>query len=195
MKNRLYHLEQGFSMIDLVVVITLIGIISAIALPSMTSAIEQMKLGQSAREVERELQTAKMRAVGKGRVMRVRFNCPTAGQYRITELIGTPDAPAPADSAADRCSEATYPYPAGDANPTTRPNLDGPVRRLDSSVTFAVSETIEFWTDGTARRDTGAGGVWPLIPVAGVNITLAKGNATSTITVNGLGKIQLQQQQ
>jgi Tfp pilus assembly protein FimT len=193
MTKRLYHGQRGLSLLDLIVVIALIGIVSAIAIPSMTSAMERMKLGQSAREVERELQTAKMRAVGKGRVIRVRFNCPGPGQYRITELIGTTAAPVAADIAANRCSETVYPYPAGDNNPTTRPNLDGPIRRIDSSVTFAASETIEFWTDGTAHRDGGGGGVWPLIPVAGVNIVLAKGNATSTISVNGLGKIQLQQ--
>jgi type II secretory pathway pseudopilin PulG len=179
-------------MIDMMVVVALIGILSAIAVPTMTNAIEQMRLAQSAREVERELQTAKSRAVGKSRPMRVRFDCPAAGSYRSVELIGSTTNPAAADSATDRCSETAYPFPAADANPVSRPNLDGPVRRLDGTVSFAVAPTIEFWPDGTAHYDTGAGNPWPMIPVTGINVRLARYGVVSTITVNGLGKVQLQ---
>jgi len=176
----------------MLVVVSLIGIVSAIAIPTLINAIDLMKLGQAAREVERELQTAKARAVGKSRPIRVRFNCPSAGQYRIVEVIGSPAAPAAGDSATDRCSETTYPFPAADADPVTRPNLDGPARRLESTVTFVASTTIEFWSDGTAHYDTGIGNPWPLIPVAGLNISVARKGITSTITVNGLGKVLLQ---
>jgi prepilin-type N-terminal cleavage/methylation domain-containing protein len=189
---RTLRAAAGFSAPEILVVLSLIGIVSAIAVPSLTNAIDSMKLGQAVREVERELQTAKSRAVGKGRPIRVRFNCPAAGQYRVVELIGTPAAPAAADLAADRCSELTYPYPAADNNPVTRPNLDGPVRRLESSVTFTAMPTIEFWSDGTAHYDAGTGNPWPLIPVAGINVSVTRKGVTSTITVNGLGKVLLQ---
>lgn len=183
--------EAGFSLIDMLIVVTLIGIISGIAIPSLINSINSMRLGQSAREVERELQTAKQRAVGKGRAMRVRFNCPSTGEYRMVELIGSPAAPAAGDTAIDRCSETVYPFPA-DGNPITRPNLDGPVKRLDPEVAFNVTQTIELWSDGTAHYDNGTGNPWPMIPTAGISITLARLGKTSTITVNGLGKILLQ---
>ena len=77
--------RRGFTLIDMVVVIAVVGILSAIGIPTMMGGIERMRLGQSAREVERELQMAKSRAVAKGRPIRVRFNCPAAGQYRIVE--------------------------------------------------------------------------------------------------------------
>jgi Tfp pilus assembly protein FimT len=169
-----------------------IAIVSAMAIPSMLAARDRIRLGQAAREVEREIQSAKSRAVAKSRPMRVRFNCPTDGEYRAVELIGTAAAPVAADSAANRCSGTAYPYPPPDLNPNTRPNLDGPVRLLDSTVSFSVSQTIEFRPDGTAYRDPGGGGVFELIPTTGINIRVARDGLTRTITVNGLGKVQLQ---
>jgi len=184
--------ERGFSLIDMLAVVTILGTMAAIALPSMLGAMERVRLGQAAREVERELQSAKARAVVKGRAMRVRFDCPADGAYRTVELIGTTSEPVAADSATDRCSASDYPYPAPDEDPVTLPNLDGPLRRLDPSVSFSAAQTIEFRANGTAFYDAG-GGDFDLIPVAGISITLLRNSVTSTITVNGLGKVALQQ--
>jgi len=151
-----------------------------------------MRLGQTAREVERELQIGKSRAVVKGIPMRIHFNCPAAGQYRIVELIGTTTVPDAADSAINRCSTTAYPFPAADKDPLTKPNIDGPLRSIDELASFTASQTIEFWADGTAHIDGGLGSPWPLVPVAGISITLQRKDLTETITVNGLGKIQLQ---
>ena len=183
--------ERGFSLVDLLAVVAIIGIVSAIAVPGMLGAIERVRLGQSAREVERELQQAKARAVVKGRAMRVRFDCPAAGQYRMVELIGTTSVPAAADSAANRCDTTVYPYPA-DSDPATTPNLDGPLRRLDDTVTFTQAQTIEFRPNGTAFYEVSAGD-FDLIPVAGIEIRLERDDVTAILTVNGLGKIELQE--
>jgi prepilin-type N-terminal cleavage/methylation domain-containing protein len=196
-RNRSNFSESGFSLIDMLVVVALIGIVAGISVPTIINAMDQMRLGQSARDVERELQTAKQRAVSKGRPMRFRFNCPAVGQFRVTELIGSKWSPAPEDSAGNRCSETVYPYPAPDNDPVTRPNLDGPVRRLDPTVAFvgAALPTIEFWPDGTAHVDPGVAGEWPMIAPAGITVTLRRTTTarTRTITVNGLGKILLSQ--
>jgi type II secretory pathway pseudopilin PulG len=184
--------DAGFTLIDMLIVCVVIGIMCGIAVPSLINAMNGMRLGQAAREVERELHLAKQRAVGKGRPMRVRFDCPSAQQYRTTELIGSTALPVAADSAADRCSEVAYPFPP-DANPLTRPNLDGPVRRLDQQVTFNVSQTIEFWPDGTAHYNNGSGNPWPMVPTAGISVSVVRSGIQKTITVNGLGKILLVQ--
>jgi Tfp pilus assembly protein FimT len=189
--SAIFASQRGMTLIDTVAVLTLFGILSAIAVPSITSAIDSTRLAQATREVERELQVAKSRAVGKSRPIRIRFNCPAAGMYRITELIGTAVIPAVADTAANRCNQATYPFPPADTNPLTLPNLDGPVRLLSSEVTFVVAPTIEFWPDGTAHYDTGIV-PWQMVPVNGINIRLERKGVQATITVNGLGRIQVQ---
>jgi type II secretory pathway pseudopilin PulG len=186
--------QAGFTLVDMVVTVTLVCIIGGIAMASLKDVSDSMRLGQGAREVERELQTARLKAVSSNRPIRVRFNCPSAGKYRMVELIGASNVPVAADSADNRCQDSVYPYPAADRNPMTLPNLDGPPRSLHSSLSFGATKTLEFWPNGTVHADpgTGATGAWPELPPAGTSITVVKGSATKTITVNGLGKIQLQ---
>jgi hypothetical protein len=110
------------------------------------------------------------------------------------ELIGTPNNPAADDAdaqAATRCSTAKYPYPAPDTDAVTRPNHDGPLMTLNKSVSFKTVQTLEFWPNGTVHVSGGT--PWPIIGAATpVTITLQKNSATKSITVNSLGKIQIQ---
>lgn len=184
--------SAGFTLVDVVAVVGVLAVIAAMAVPAMLTGLDQMRLGQAAREVERELQSARQRAVANNRPIRVRFNCPTAGEYRAVELLGTPSAPAAADSTTDRCRVTLYPYPPATRDPMVRPQLDGPPRRLDSRVSFGSVETVEFWPDGTAHHNSGGVNPWPIIPAEGIKLTLTMGNTIRTIRVNGLGRILLE---
>lgn len=190
--NRHLSSAAGFTLVDMIVTIALICILGGIAVASLKDMSDSMRLGQMAREVERELQTARLKAVTSNRPIRVRFNCPSAGKYRMVELLGATTAPIADDSAMDRCQASAYPYPAADRNPVTLPNLDGPPRELHPTVTFGAARTLEFWPNGTVHVDEGTAGAWPQLNPQGTAITVVKGTATKTITVNGLGKIQLQ---
>ncbi len=187
---------SGFSLTEVIVVTAIIGILAAVALPELRSEVDALKLGTSTRAVQSELQTARLKAVQANTYMRVRFNCPAAGQYRMVELIGSPylaDAGDDTDAnATQRCNQTNYPYrPTGpDTNRVTKPNNDGQQRYLDDLVTFSAQQTVEFWPDGTAY--TIASDVRTPVPAGGVTITLAKGSQTKTITVTSLGNIQMQ---
>ena len=183
--------EFGFSLIELLLVVALVGIVSVIGMPLLGQISGSIELGEAARQVERELQSARMAAVAANQPVRVMFNCPVAGQYRLVELIGTPAVPAAADGVVGRCSTTTYPFPAPDNNPITRPNNDGPLRTLKSTVTLTTVTTIEFWPDGTAHTNSGLVNPWPPIASPGTNIVLTRSGKTRSILVNGIGKIQL----
>jgi len=181
--------EAGFTLIDTLMTVAIFGIIAAMAVPLMKGMSDTMLLAQGAREVERELQGARLKAVTSNRPLRVRFNCPAAGQYRMVEYTATT-----ADTAADRCTQAKYPYPPTDRDPVTLPNQDGPIRQLNKKLSFATSvKALEFEPDGSVRIDNGGTGAWsPVTGTPGATVTVMRGTTTKSVTVNGLGKIQIQ---
>ena len=172
-------------------VTALVGILSVVGVPLLAQIGGAIALGEAARQVERELQSARMTAVSANHPVRVMFDCPVVGQYRMVELIGTPSVPAAGDGVVGRCSESTYPFPAPDNNPITRPNNDGALRRLAAQVSFTTATTIEFWPDGSAHINSGGINPWPPIASPGTNIVLTRSGKTRSILVNGIGKIQL----
>lgn len=183
----------GFTLIDILVAISVMAIVMAGAVPTLMNIADSMKHGQGQRDVYQEMQSARLIAVSANRPIRIRFNCPAAGQYRVVELIGSPTVPDANDSAPDRCSETKWRYPANDNNPVSRPNHDGPLKTLPNKVTFGAASTLEFWPDGTVHKQAVAENPWAQVPVAGTAITVVKGTDVKTIKVNGLGKIEFVQ--
>jgi Tfp pilus assembly protein FimT len=195
MKNAFSHLKsaRGFSVTDMLASMAVIATCAAIATPQMINALDSMRLGMAVRDVERELQFARLKSVAVNRPMRIRFDCPVAGQLRVIELIGSsalPDAN-DADTYTNRCNETTYPYHPAGGDRLRRPSNDGPVRYLQAGTTFTAKKTMEFWPDGSVHADTGAGNPWPNIGLTGVTITLSRKGKTKNITVNGFGKIYM----
>jgi Tfp pilus assembly protein FimT len=184
----------GFTLVDMIVTMTVMTILMAAALPTIIDVTSGMKLGQAQREVMVEMNSARLIAVSSNRPMRIRFNCPEAGKYRVVELIGTPSSPDTDDSASDRCSDSKWKVPANDNDPVTRPNHDGAVRSLPSQVDFSAVATLEFWPDGTVHKQLSGETPWSQLDAStGATIKVRKGTEERMISVNGLGKIQLVQ--
>ena len=171
---------------------SIVAAVVALSVPALSTGLDTMRLRTAVRDVERQLHEARIKAVQTNRPMRVVFNCPAPGRFRMVELLGTPAAPDAADNGADRCSEARYPYPAPDQNPMTLPNHDGPVGRVHRSVSFTVAPVLEFWPDGTTHANlNGGASPWPAIPPAGITLTLTKGTRNRSLVINGFGRVQV----
>jgi len=189
-----FQSRGGFTLIDTVVTMTVLMILMATAVPMVIDVTQTMKLGEAQRSVEFEMNNARLTAVSSNRPMRIRFNCPANGKYRVVELIGSPSHPDANDSAGDRCSDTKWKYPANDNEPVTRPNHDGAVRTLPSQVTFSAVVTLEFWPDGTVHKQAAGENPWSALDATtGATIKVKKGTLEKMISVNGLGKIQLVQ--
>jgi type II secretory pathway pseudopilin PulG len=182
---------RGFTVIDTLATLAVFATVSAIALPRLTSSLEGQRLNMETRNVERELQSARLSAVAANRPIRIRFNCPSAGRYRRVEVIGTVNVPHADDAEARAVARCGYPFPAADTNPLTRPNNDGQTLQLNSTVTFTAVQTLEFWPDGTVHVPA-ATNPWPRLGATDATITVAKGSSTKSIKVNSLGKIRIQ---
>jgi len=189
-----FQSRGGFTLIDTVVTMTVLMILMATAVPMVIDVTQTMKLGEAQRSVEFEMNNARLTAVSSNRPMRIRFNCPANGKYRVVELIGSPSHPDANDSAGDRCSDTKWKYPANDNEPVTRPNHDGAVHTLPSQVTFSAVVNLEFWPDGTVHKQVSGENPWTqLDSTNGATIKVKKGTLEKVISVNGLGKIQLVQ--
>jgi prepilin-type N-terminal cleavage/methylation domain-containing protein len=175
--------ERGFTVVEMLMVVAMIGILGAMALPVMKDMTASIKLNEAARMVEREMQDARLKAVNANRVIRVRLNCPSAGYIRSVEVLGTAD-----DSAANRCAAGAYPFPPADTDIMTRPNFDGPVRTLPGGATV-TNQVLQFSPDGTALNVVS--GV-PTTITTPISVTISRANRSKTVTVNNVGKVQLQ---
>lgn len=175
--------ERGFTVTELMLTVAVAATLLAIGVPIMSDVTESSKLNGAARELERELQSARLKAVTTNRSLRVRLNCPTAGYYRTVEVLGTA-----ADSATNRCLPSSYPFPA-DTDVMTRPNYDGPVRILPNGA-IVNDAVIEFRPDGTSYEVV-ANIAQPM--AAPLRVTVTRNGKTKAMTINGSGKIEYQQ--
>lgn len=173
----------GFTVVELLLVVAMIGTLAAMAVPVMTDMTASIKLNSAARTVEREMQDARLKAVSSNRLIRVRMNCPAAGYIRSVEVLGTS-----VDTASNRCVTTAYPFPAADTDIMTRPNFDGPVRTLPIGATV-TSSVIQFSPDGAAMNVVSG---TPATITTPITLTISRDGKSKTVTVNNAGKVQLQ---
>jgi len=172
--------EAGFTLIELLMVMAIGAILAGIAVPTLRMG-DRVRVDKATRAIQQELQAARLRAVSVNRQLEVRFNCPSAGQYRIVESGFTSSA---------RCDPIAFPYPPP-PNAAYRvprlPRYDGPVRYLDDRVTLSTSSSglvLQFSPNGRATKLEGSVSK----AIGTESVTLSIDSYSSTIDVNTLGK-------
>lgn len=94
--------QRAFTLVELVVVVVIIGILAALALPTISRQMRDRRANQAAQTVANFYRTARMRALGRGSSVLVRFrrddpDFPRGG-FQVWESVATPD------SNASRCA-------------------------------------------------------------------------------------------
>ncbi|KTB82452.1 GspH/FimT family pseudopilin [Pseudomonas syringae] len=77
------HIAKGFSLIELLVTVSLVGILAAIAIPNFTSSIQSNKADTEISDLQRALNYARLEAINRGVTVRI---APTSGTAWTGEL-------------------------------------------------------------------------------------------------------------
>jgi type II secretory pathway pseudopilin PulG len=171
----------GYSLVEVMIVTGLVALAAAIAVPTIGATMRRYALTNAAQQVASVVRSARYTAVSKNKVVRVRFNCPESGQFRLIEVTANNTI----DQAADRCSNATYPYP--DPDPAAAPNVDGPVLVTPPDTEFDSATDIEISEQGRLTTLTGC----PMCVSGGGSalIVLGNGSESQTVTVGATGQV------
>lgn len=93
---------RGFSLIELLITMGLIGILAAIAIPTLSTGTERNSVWTAAEQLGSQVRQARLKAITRNQRFRVDFDCPAVGQYRVLAVQDNPVL----DDAADRCSQS-----------------------------------------------------------------------------------------
>jgi prepilin-type N-terminal cleavage/methylation domain-containing protein len=102
--------SRGFTLLELLVVLGMLGVISAISIPYLSGSTTRNAVWTASEQIGSQIRQARLKAITRNRRFRVAFDCPAAGQYRVLAVQLPPNEAL--NDAADRCSQ-TYEHDSG----------------------------------------------------------------------------------
>jgi len=157
--------NRGFTLLELLVTAGFIGVAAAVAIPAMNNAVERNRVIAGGELIAAQIREARLAAISRNQAFRVRFNCPTAGAFRMLEVTGD----ASVDDDSDRCT-------------TNLPN-DGPPQYLSGNVSFGESDPHDLQISARGLVSALDGATLPLV------FEVTYGSQTRNVSVTALGRV------
>lgn len=80
--------ESGFSLIELMIVVGLVAVLAGMTVPAIAGAMKQYELVTASQQVVSTIRSARLQAVARNMVLKVRFDFPGDGQYQVVDAAG-----------------------------------------------------------------------------------------------------------
>jgi prepilin-type N-terminal cleavage/methylation domain-containing protein len=210
-----YQSDRGFSLIELLVVISIIVIVSAASIPMGLNFVRHYQVRGGAQNVAAQLQMSRGQAVKRNtqRGILLNFNFPQAGDYQFTSLD-----PSPVDGSWNGGVYPNYSplrYTEGDVNYGAVPlppfNTQDPNPALgimsphgfpsglpqDLEFLPGTFNALLFRADGSVRAVNAAGGGAGAINLVGVDFQFIvrdpRSQLTKAVTITRNGRVMIQE--
>ncbi len=134
--------ETGFSLVELMIVIAIIGILSVIAAPSFLRSLPEKRLKAAARNLYADMQRARLLAVRKNKKIRVIFVTAVSPGYYYFDENGNSKLDA-AEFQRNLSDYSGIDYGSGKA-----------VKKWDGETFSKLATSVSFMAKGTANSGT-----------------------------------------
>lgn len=103
MLNRAFNVQQGVTLIELLVAVAIMGVLAAIGVPSFNQWIQNSQIKNAASSIQDGLQTARTEAVRRNKL--VQFSISSGSSWTVG--CATPDATCPGDIESRNSNEGS----------------------------------------------------------------------------------------
>jgi prepilin-type N-terminal cleavage/methylation domain-containing protein len=79
--------HEGYSLVEIMIVVALVATLAAITVPSVQGAVQQYALLTSGQQVVSTIRAARLQAVSRNQILKVRFDFPANGQYQVVNAV------------------------------------------------------------------------------------------------------------
>ena len=188
---------RGFTLIELMVVVMIVAILAVIAVPSIVRQLRERRSAEAAQRVAALYRSARLRAMGRGSAVLVRFQ---NQRFEMLEAIqGAGNAVAGCESMPlSSCTAANFTTAAGylsvaDFNPTSFEGVGVTARDASDASSAVTSLDVCYTPLGRAfTRTLAADSLSPMTGVATFSVARTGGLArTVTVLPNGVARLAL----